>query len=50
MQTFLFNEFNAQISTLTVYDILAKARWSRKLVKAWAAKRSQPLRTTWIGI
>jgi len=50
LQDFLYDEFDTQVSIATVHNILARARWSRKTVKAWAAQRSAPLRNAWIGI
>ena len=50
MQTFLFNEFDIQVSTATVCRTLERASWSRKAVTARAAQRSAPLRNAWISI
>jgi hypothetical protein len=50
MQTFLFDEFDAQVSITTICRALERARWSRKAVRAQAAERSTPLRNAWIGI
>ena len=49
MQDFLFDEFDLQVSTPTIYRTLTKARWSRKAVRARAAERSHELRALWIG-
>jgi hypothetical protein len=50
MQDFLYNEFDAQVTISTVHNILERARWSRKAVRARAAERSIPLCNAWIGI
>jgi len=34
MQTFLFDEFDALLSLISIYRALERARWSRKVVKA----------------
>ena len=50
MQTFLFNEFNALLSLISIYRAFKRACWLQKAVKAWAAKRSTTLYNAWIDI
>jgi len=47
MQFFLFDEFEIECDLSTVYRALQRQRWSRKVVKARAAERSEILREQW---
>ena len=50
MQQFLYDEYELEASIATISRTLARAKWSRKAVRARAAERSEPLRRAWRGI
>lgn len=49
MATFIFDEFNVEVSLATISRVLQRAQWSREAVEARAAERSEPLRRVWQG-
>ena len=49
MATFIFDEFDVEVSLATISRVLQKSKWSRKAVEAHAAERSELLRRVWQG-
>jgi len=50
MQQFIYDSYDIDITTKSIWVYLQRAGWSRKAVQAKAAERNELLRATWRGL